>query len=199
MPHYLSYEKKSGAVTGYLKFSSEDINPVPRSDDEAYVMVSSPEHIDMVARLSPVASRLHVRIEGNELRSLKAEPAFAGSIVLSCDLPDLDGDGRPELPADGSGVAHIRAQLLGNDKKPVKVDGLRMDFRVTRGRLSHRQVTVHGAEAAVELHSAAETVATRITASASGFAAGVLTLEFVPAEEYKELQKSAKAPPSRKT
>lgn len=187
MPHYLSYDKNNGTITGYIKSSNDDLNPVPRSDNETYVKVTSPEHIDALANLSPLTDRLTARIDGNEVRSLKVEPVFSGSILLSCDMLDLDGDGLAELPADGASVARIRAQLLGSDKKPVEVDGLRMDFRVTRGSLAQRSLEVQGSEAAVELRSTAETVRTRITASAKGFADGVLTLEFIPGEEYERL------------
>lgn len=191
MPHYLSYDKKSGAVTGYLKSFNDDLNPVPRNDHEAYVKVTSPEHIDVVSNLSPLTGRLQARIDDNELRSLKVEPVFSGFISLSCDKPDMDGDGIAELPADGTSVARIRAELLSSDKKAVKVDGLRMDFRVTRGALSQRHLRVQGSEAEVELRSAAETVRTRITASADGFRTGVLELEFVPGDEHQKLTNAA--------
>lgn len=191
MPHYISYDKQTGTITGYIESSNEHFNPIPRSDNEVYVEVTSPEHIDLVSKLSPLTDRLTAKFDGKKIRSLKVEPAFSGSIVLSCDKPDLDGDGVAELPADGTSVVRIRAQLLGNDKETIKVDGLRMDFRVTRGYLTQRHMNVQGSEAAVELRSAAETVRTEITATADGFTAGALTLEFIPGEEYKSLLAAA--------
>jgi hypothetical protein len=192
MPHYLSYDKASGAVTGYVKTSAEEIHPMPRTDEEAYLKVTAPEHIELISKLNPQSARLQARIDGNELRSLKLEPAFSGSIVLSCDKEDLDGDGIAELPADGTSVARIRVQLVDDDKKPVEVDGLAVDFRVTRGSLSQRRQIVQGSETEVELRSAGETVRSQVTATADGFQAGVLPLEFVPGDELQRLRAAAR-------
>lgn len=191
MPHFLSYSKKTGEVTGYIHLSTGEATLVPRDADEAHLEVTSAEHIKALSTFRPAASRLKARVDGGALRSLHIEPAFVGSITLSSDRPDLDGDGIAELPADGGSVARITARLIGADKQPVPADDLRVDFRATRGALSLRSQASKGGEAQTDLRSTAETVRAVITATAEGYAEGRIALEFIPVDEYQTLQASA--------
>lgn len=95
------------------------------------------------------------------------------SLSLSCDAADNDGDGIPDIPADGSSVANVTAKT--SDGADVEVT-----FRTTRGSLGER--TVHTAKglAAVSLRAAVETVAAIVTATAPGYRPARLNLEFLP-------------------
>jgi hypothetical protein len=95
------------------------------------------------------------------------------SLALTCDAGDSDGDGIPDLPADGSAVAHITAKTS---------DGADVDiaFRTTRGSLGERTVHTTQGCAGVELRAATETVAVVVTATAPGYRPAKLNMEFVP-------------------
>jgi hypothetical protein len=96
-------------------------------------------------------------------------------VRLSCDLPDADGDGRPELLADGQSVATITATLA----EPKA--GVEVSFDVNRGLLSHKTATTdETGSATVRLRSIAETVLVRVTANAEDHRATELRLELVP-------------------
>lgn len=96
-------------------------------------------------------------------------------VRLTCDLPDTDGDGRPELLADGQSIATITATLAEPEA------GVAVSFEVNRGLLSHKTATTDETGAAtVRLRSIAETVLIRVKANADGHRATELRLELVP-------------------
>jgi hypothetical protein len=95
-------------------------------------------------------------------------------LILSCDVTDSDGDGIPDLPADGASVAQVTAKT--SDGADVDVT-----FRTTRGALVQRTVPTPRGAAAVELRAATETVAVVVTATAPGYRPAKLDMEFVPA------------------
>jgi hypothetical protein len=94
-------------------------------------------------------------------------------LALTCDAADSDGDGIPDLPAEGSSVAHVTAKT--SDGGDVDVT-----FRTTRGSLGRRSVHTAQGSAVVELRAATETVAAVVNATAQGYRPGKLHLEFVP-------------------
>jgi hypothetical protein len=95
-------------------------------------------------------------------------------LLLTSDAADTDGDGTPDLPADGAAVAHVTAKTGDGADADVM-------FQTTRGSLKERTVrTTHGS-ATVELRAATETVAVVVTATATGYRPGRLNLEFIPA------------------
>lgn len=188
MPHFLSYSKKTGDVTGYVQMTAPDATLVPRDADEAYLEITSAENIKALAKFRPRESRLKARVDGGVLISLQVEPAFVGLIVLTCDRSDMDADGVAELPADGNSIARITARLVGADTKPIPADGLQVDFRVTRGSLSYRSQPSRAGQAQTDLRSTTETVRAVVTAAAKGYAQGRLSLEFIPVEEHRALQ-----------
>lgn len=194
MRYYVTYDKKNGSVTGYLT-STAHITPVPRGVEEDIVEVTTDDEIKALSSFEPYQQRLNGRVESGVLSRLVLEPAFRGSVALSCDQPDLDGDGVAELPADGKSEAKITASLVDGDGKPLRAEGIKIDFRVTRGKLSTRQQAVKESGAEVRLRSADETTRARITAKAEGFREAGLLIEFIPPEEHRELLAGATKTP----
>ena len=188
MDHYfITYDSKTGEMSGHFVSSTKDITPRPRFPGEAVLEVTSKEHIEKLASITPRSSRVMGRVEGGRLKALEVGPIFAGRIALVCDRPDMDGDGMAELPADGETVARITAKLLDREGKGVAREGLKIKFHVTRGSLSAREVQAKKGTAEVELRASAETVQARVVAQAEGFERGTLVLEFIPPEEHRKL------------
>ncbi|QUQ64772.1 Ig-like domain-containing protein [Kutzneria sp. CA-103260] len=97
------------------------------------------------------------------------------ALAQALAVVDNDGDGRPELLADGRSVATITATLA----EPRA--GVEVSFEVNRGLLSHKTaITDETGAATVRVRSIAETVLLRITANADGHRATELRLELVP-------------------
>jgi len=94
-------------------------------------------------------------------------------LLMSSNIADTDGDGIPDLPADGASVAQITAKTSNS----ADID---VTFRTTRGSLSQRTIHASNGSATVELRAATETVAVVVTATAPGFRPGKFFLEFVP-------------------
>lgn len=187
MTHYVSYDASTGEVTGYVR-SSTPITLVPRDPGEGYAEATDEDQVRELQQLSPQRSVLRGQVAGGLLTGLRAEQRYTGRLALSCDRPDLDGDGRPELAADGRMQATIVATVLDDAGEPVDATGTEITFRVTRGRLSARRAACTGAEAEVTLRSVTETVTARVTATAEGLLEASLDLEFVPAGELQELR-----------
>jgi hypothetical protein len=95
------------------------------------------------------------------------------ALILSTDAKDSDGDGVPDMPADGTSVAHITVTTADNSNTQVT-------FRTTRGSLSQRTVATADGKAVVELRAPSETVAAGVTATATGYRPATLTMEFIP-------------------
>jgi hypothetical protein len=95
------------------------------------------------------------------------------TLHLTCDAADSDGDDVPDIPANGTSIAHISART--SDGADVEVT-----FRTTRGALNRRTVKSTGGTAAVDLRSGTETVSATVTATAPGYRPGRLHLEFTP-------------------
>ena len=104
-----------------------------------------------------------------------AQPA----LVLSATAKDTDGDGVPELKADGrsSTTVTVTAQTATGEKiqAPVAVT-----FRTNGGRLAARTVALKDGSASVQFTAGRETILVHITASAVGCDSAHLELELVP-------------------
>jgi hypothetical protein len=115
----------------------------------------------------------HYRIRRDEsgvVVGVEAMPAAE----LSCDADDQDEDGVPDLPADGKATTKITAKLDGGPNIDVT-------FRTTAGTLSRRRVrTGADGKATVELRASGETIVASITATAAGYRAGAMQIEFIP-------------------
>ncbi|MGB8698138.1 MAG: Ig-like domain-containing protein, partial [Thermosynechococcaceae cyanobacterium] len=94
----------------------------------------------------------------------KAKPP---QIHLTTTALDTDGDGYPELKADGVSRALITAEIKRATGELV-LDNVLLNFRTTGGSLSSRRVTTQSGNATVELTASLETVLVTVTASAEG-------------------------------
>jgi len=108
----------------------------------------------------------------------RPQPA-PGTLTLSSTAKDSDGDGIPELRANGKDKSTITVDASLADGTPV-TDPVSVTFRTTAGRLSARVVDLEDGKATVQLTAGRETVAVTVTAAAPGFADALLQLEFVP-------------------
>jgi hypothetical protein len=107
--------------------------------------------------------------------------------VLTTDLPDLDGDGTPELPADGRASVRIKVQVLDEGGRALRTNPPQVKVQTSRGTISKRMLKLDRGAGEVELRTVQETTPVQITATASGYESASLTLEFIPADEYQEL------------
>jgi hypothetical protein len=108
-----------------------------------------------------------------------AAPAAGPAIVLTTSAEDRDGDGIPDLPANGRSRVTITATLqdqAGN----VVAEPVEVYFRTSAGTLSHRSVTTEEGQASVRLTSSRETVTAAVSATAAGYTPARLELEFAP-------------------
>jgi hypothetical protein len=110
---------------------------------------------------------------------VESAPPAQAKIILTTTAKDTDGDGLPEILADGQSQAQITAQLLDADGKPVKGAPV-VQFRTTAGALSQRSVPCSKGKASVQLRANLDTVAVTVSAFADGFQGARLQLEFVP-------------------
>ena len=187
MPDLVTYDRATGAVTGYVRSSSDDITILPRSDAEGLAPVTDEKSLAVLADAAPGDVRLVGRVAGGELTSLRVEPRHRGVISLTCGASDLDGDGRAEVPADARSRVTITATVLGPDGEPDPAADVEVAFRTTRGALSARRARVSEGRAEVSLRAVSETTAVRVVAQADGYAEGTLDLELIPAAEHREL------------
>jgi hypothetical protein len=105
-------------------------------------------------------------------------PPLLAEIVLTTTALDIDGDGVPEVPADGKSAASVRVSLL-DAKGMTLMKSVEVHFRTTAGTLSQREVMTDRGKATVELISSRETVTAFVYAFAEGFKPDYLKFEFV--------------------
>jgi hypothetical protein len=103
------------------------------------------------------------------------------AIRMSTDAPDTDGDGMPELPADGESTATITIQMMDGQKQHKGEAEIKVS--TTGGRLDKRVVkTNKQGRASVQLTSVKETIT--ITVSAAGltedYQKDSITFELMP-------------------
>lgn len=103
-------------------------------------------------------------------------------IHLSTNAVDSDGDGLPELPADGQSKATITIEVKGTDGKLIQ-DELPLNISTTAGALSDRRISTQNGQATVEFTSSMETVTAVITVDAEGAKSASLTFEFMPPKQ----------------
>jgi len=192
MHYFIRYNHRTGAVSGCFRTSSKEFVPAPLFPEEENLEITDAKQIALVGSLDSRTSRLTGAVDAGRIRTLKIEPNTRGRVELSCDLPDLDGDGMPELPADGVSVARLTARVFDHEGHALKPEDTRVSFRVTRGTLSSRATTVVNGKAEVDWKSPTETVEAHIAASAEGYQETALTLEFIPADEYRTLSAKGK-------
>ena len=108
-------------------------------------------------------------------------PGFAGTITLTTTAEDADGDGLPELPANGRSQATVTATLRDIEGREIH-EPIDVRFRTSAGTLSRRTVRTENGLATVRLTASRETVLVSVRAFAAGFESASLDLEFVPPE-----------------
>ena len=114
-------------------------------------------------------------------------------IRLSSDAPDTDGDGIPELPADGKSAVTITAELREGGLNDQRIHrDLPLVFKTTGGILSQRFDLAQDGVARVTLMPGQETVTITVTASAEGFTTGSLTFELLPPADLAQLHASSR-------
>jgi hypothetical protein len=139
-----------------------------------------------------VGSELILPIEEVEVAGSPAKPTLvqkqpvtAPKIVLNTSAKDDDGDGIPELPADGKSKAEITATLYDALGEVVD-EQVEVTFRTSAGVLFARWVNTKKGEAKVALTASNETVMASVSASAEGFEPASIEFEFLPMTPAKE-------------
>ncbi len=136
-----------------------------------------------------VTSELNLPLDQVEAIGLPAQPVIAekkvrssfSKIILTTTAKDTDGDGLPELPADGKSKRSITATLQDAEGNVIN-DPIEVQYRTSAGTLSSRSITAEGGKATVQLTSSRETVMATVYAFTGGFEPASLGLEFVPVQ-----------------
>jgi hypothetical protein len=100
-------------------------------------------------------------------------------IDLSIDAKDHDGDGIPEMKADGKDTVTITATIRDEEGKVVTSAKNDIHFLTTGGVLSDRVVRCKNGVAKTTLQSVKETLTPTITAFTEGVRTGSMQVEFV--------------------
>jgi hypothetical protein len=109
------------------------------------------------------------------------EPELQGTLQILTDAGDADGDGLPDLPADGQSQATLTVRPLKPDGRAAK-EPVEVQFRTSAGTLNRRKVTTENGQARVRITSNRDTVRVTVRATAEGYQPGVLRMEFLPLE-----------------
>lgn len=188
MHPFVIYDKTTGEITGFFRISSTDYVPTPSLPEEAFVQVTDETQLANLETIDPSRQVPRGRVKEGKLEAFEIRHRFRGRIVLTTDLPDLDGDGIPELPADGRATARIKVQVLDEVGNELRDNLPEVKLQTTRGTISRRMLQLTDGTAEVELRAAGETTSVRITARAKDFDSMALHLEVIPTEEYQELK-----------
>lgn len=116
--------------------------------------------------------------ENGEVIGIERKPNLP-KVHLATDAVDTDGDGIPELIADGKSKATITVEVK-NSREEFITEELTLNLKTTGGTLSARRVTTTTGQATVELTSSLETVSVIVEVSAEGVKASSLEFEFMP-------------------
>ena len=100
-------------------------------------------------------------------------------IHLSTNAPDKDGNGIPEIIADGKAQCNIMASIRDNNGSILTSYDGSVTFRTTGGVLFDRDVKCKKGVAKTTLRSVEETLTPKITATAPGCIPGEIDIEFI--------------------
>lgn len=192
MHFFVTYNKKTGDITGHFKASTAEFLPEPQTPEQGILEVTERNQIESIASIDPWRHRIEGKVKESKIEDLRIQPRFQGKIVLSTDAEDRDGDGLPELPADGSTSTKVRASIYDPRERLVTEKPVKVKFRVSRGTISRREVQTEDGVADVEFTSAAETTQSRIIATATALESDAMLFEFIPVEEFQRLVKGGK-------
>ena len=109
----------------------------------------------------------------------KKQAARMPTINLKSNAKDTDGDGIPELPADGQSKATITASIKDASGK-LQRKSLELFITTSAGALSARRIKTRDGKASFELTSSHDTVLATVNVSAQGYDAEFLQFEFMP-------------------
>lgn len=116
--------------------------------------------------------------ENGEPIGIERKPSLP-RIHLRTDAIDTDGDGLPELPADGRSKATIEIEVQDVHGKLIQKE-LTLNLKTTGGALSARRIATSNGRATVDLTSSLETVSVTVDVSAEGVRSASISLEFMP-------------------
>ncbi len=184
MHHFITYLKRTGEVTGSFTASTNELLPNPPSPEHAIAEVTDPDQIKALVARNPRLHKVSGATKKGAIERLQLEPRFQGKVVLTTDAPDYDGDGLPELPADGRSSATLKVSLADSGGKPVGA-AVEVSFTTTRGALARRRAETTEGKTQIAFTSAAETTRAHVKATAPGFEPASLMFEFIPVEEYQ--------------
>jgi hypothetical protein len=113
-----------------------------------------------------------------EVTGIERKP-IPGKISLTTDAKDTDGDGLPELKADGTSKATINIEIR-NAKGDLVKKSTALRVRTTGGRLSARTITTKTGTASVDLTANLDTVTVTVSVAADDMETQQLTFELMP-------------------
>ena len=192
MYYFVTYNKKTGAITGFFRQSTNEFLPEPPSSEEDYIEVTGPKNLKALKNMDPRQERIEGHVKRKKIQGFKIQPRFEGRIELTTDALDRDGDGLPELPADGKTTARLKAHIKDLKGRTRKKETAAVRFQVSRGAIAQRMVESRNGVAEVIFTAAAETTEAQVMATAEGYEGDALIFEFIPPDEFQLLAKTEK-------
>ncbi len=187
MYYFVTYIKKTGVITGFFRQSTKEFLPEPPSSEEDYVEITGPSYIKALENMDPRQERIEGNVKRKKIQDFKITPRFQGRIELTTEAVDRDGDGLPELPADGKSATRVKAHIKDLRGRACKKETVAVRFQVSRGAIAQRMVESRSGVAEVAFTAAAETTEAQVMAFADGYEGDALIFEFIPVEEYRML------------
>lgn len=100
-------------------------------------------------------------------------------IIMTTTAEDTDGDGMPELPADGTTEADIHLAIQDGDGNTYE-EPMTVKISTSGGSLSARIMTVEDGQAIIKLRSSRDTITAKVSVEAEGVEGDSITFEFMP-------------------
>jgi len=149
---------------------------VPEFDSEVFYSaeISTDEFIKL---LSMDTSKYEAYWDGDNQTVNLQKKAY---LKLTTDATDNDGDGIPDILADGSSTATIYVKKYNSDDTLDANFNETIDLAVLRGKLSAVKITLTNGEGQVILTSAAETVLSIVRGSYGELVDGTVQIFFRP-------------------
>jgi len=176
------YEKGSNKFVGlagrlfdnghWREAKLEELYPNDHSKLGAVIVKDSPKYY-----LDPNAWQFSTNDKG-EVTGIERKPT-PPKITLSTKAKDTDGDGLPELNADGKSKATIDIDIR-NTKGELHKKTVNLRLRTTGGRLSARRITTKNGTASVDLTAGMDTVTVTVSVEADEMETQQLTFELMP-------------------
>lgn len=176
------YEKGSNKYVGmagrlfdnghWREATIEELYPNDHSKLGAVTVKDSPKYY-----LDPNAWQFSINDKG-EVTGIERKPT-PPRIKLSTNAKDTDGDGLPELKADGKSKATIEIEIR-NAKGDLVKKAVNLRVSTTAGRLSARRLATKAGTASVDLTSSLDTVTVTVSVEADEMEKQQLTFELMP-------------------